>query len=244
MAAPACLQAPARPGRRATVLPALLALLLLGACAPRQHYLRSRWNDTVQVAALDVGLGGGLHASVQATRFLGLGFGMALSIRGGIQPPRGWRDELFSPPDDEGLPWRGPGLWSQLDVALPGLFSMHRHVRSAHGFTGPTEANGWLVVPLADASDTTEDFWPDQLDPGPPGGWLDLHARGFLLLVGGHVGFSPIEFVDWLAGWVLLDPLQDDIPDDWTQEQHPGDGEDAPDEAPDQPVEAYLAEPD
>ncbi len=91
------------------------------------------------------------------------------------------------------------GKYNAVYVGLPGPRAPHR-VRWPAG----RESLNGVVLAGVDATDDTPH--------GPEYGAAEADVGVQLLLVGGEAGVDAVEFIDFLAGWVFLDPRDDDYP--------------------------------
>ena len=91
------------------------------------------------------------------------------------------------------------GKYNTVYVGLPGPRAPHR-LRLP---VGRESLNG-VVLAGVDATDETPH--------GPEYGAAEADVGFQLLVVGGEAGLDAVEFIDFLAGWVFLDPRDDDYP--------------------------------
>ena len=89
------------------------------------------------------------------------------------------------------------GSYRSVYVGVPGP---RRSVPSSWP-AGQENLKGLVVLGV----DATDD------DPHPPGySESELSAGLHLLVVGGDIGFDPVEFVDFFGGLIFIDPVSDD----------------------------------
>ncbi len=91
------------------------------------------------------------------------------------------------------------GKYNTVYVGLPGPRAPHR-VRLPVG----KESLHGMVLAGVDATDDTPH--------GPEYGAAEADVGVQLLIVGAEAGLDAVEFIDFLAGWVFLDPRDDDYP--------------------------------
>jgi hypothetical protein len=183
------------PMKKAAALLASLALLgLTAACrstVPHQAVVdgtdwsygslvwdasKSAFHDLFDIAYVNVGVGDGLLAEIQATKVFHLGLGWADTVRGGIRP-------------------RAFGMWSQrqAEYGLSIFYWRDIHRQAVFG----TET-------LFDQSMSYKGFDLDHQNE--TGHWLDFGGHLHLLLVGAEANASPKEALDFTASlltWVV-----------------------------------------
>lgn len=118
--------------------------------------------------------------------------------------------------DEEGQ-WEPNLLWSRRHPPL---------IRESFGALGVPQRRSWIL--FEDARRETGDpdplerlgaseraaVWTMRAERGPaPRAWDLFEMDAFLGVVGVRVGVRPVEFVDFVAGLLFLDPLQDDLPE-------------------------------
>ena len=160
-----------------------LAVFFSGCKGPN---LQDRMDDGAEILRLNLGVGPGLLANVQATRLLALGAGTYEARRFGFRNGHGWVWDERRYDTNLVIPIWG---WEDVDSVLYGGMP----VTQVRGDAYPSD----LPWTIQDKSR----------------GWLELSANAHLLFIGVDAGVDAGEFVDWLVGWVGLDPAGDDA---WT----------------------------
>ena len=154
-----------------------------------------------------------LLVGVQATRFANLTLGNALTVRGGLYGGKAH-------------------VWTESAAALPvAPFAYYAQDESDPEDDG---AEDFWKYDLFDRWDYLfflpscyHDLWTTDLSDIEVGAtlesplhWFDLSVDVVPLIPALRLGFSPGEFVDFLAGWVGLDPAADDRKSDEAVEAH------------------------
>ena len=201
---------------RVTLLASAATLLCAGCGLPA--YVRNRGADLADCAKLEVGYGGAADCEARLTDWLSTGLGVAASKRWGfdgrrsvgfpgsadagrtyhygfpVMPVRAWlgiyEDEMES---DGALRF----LYTDVRVRDSALFApSHRPRRVARSIVA-YDLSGSL---------------PPRRGGAPRGGRYDACdlELGATLLASARAGFSVGQFLDFLAGWLDLDPAGDD----------------------------------
>ena len=136
------------------------------------------------MATLNVGFGPALHAEVHVTNAMRVGAGGAyLASFGTGEAPR-----------QVGFFGRGVG---ELSVGPMQIGVAHHDPYLATG-ADYDESYAGLRKPSNQLYRKQRDYWA-------------IGASGGFLWVGGQFELHPLQMADFLAGWFLMDPLQDDI---------------------------------
>jgi hypothetical protein len=169
-----------------------LLALALGACRTNfGGYVADRVNDTVDIVPFSVASGPGFYVGARLTVIAGVGVGYAETSRAG---------------------WRRRPVWTDDPEKLAGFRRWHEREKGFVVFWDRTDdpepgaGNLGVVVPAY----TRESAWDYRLG-FEPGSALDAEVEVHLFYVGLRVGVSPLQAIDWLAGWFLLDPAGDDL---------------------------------
>ncbi len=181
--------------RKTLILGALPLLTMLCSC--QTAYMQNRKNDMLDCIKFSYGSPVGLHAGVKVTDFATLKLGYSTGIR-------------------KGYTGRHAGMWDETEVGLP-LILGDRDIRSGGavatvmGHT-PDELEELTMFTVA----TKNDCWLN----GGKGAcefrlrhWanlFDIELGGTLLMISGRIGLSPGQFLDFLCGFIGLDPAGDD----------------------------------
>ncbi len=108
----------------------------------------------------------------------------------------------------------GPGLAAGVRATEPLSVYVGSYASVYAGLPGPRQ-RPWLPIPVGLETHTgvTASVADATLDAGigPDYSPTEIGASLHLLLVGADVGFDPMEIVDFLAGFILLDPRGDDF---------------------------------
>ena len=173
--------------KRVLMAGGLLLVVLLNGCSSVGNYAGNRGADLADLFILEGSVGPGLDAHAQVTGLLGTGIGSS----------KQW-----------GLMWHGRylGMGSRDSGGL--ILSAHTYVEEdlMPPVRGDSEyeprSRSWFLLLR----------WPPfrpLLKPAERCRALDLEL-GLSALVGFHVGFSPIQTLDFLLGWTTLDLCGDD----------------------------------
>jgi hypothetical protein len=155
-------------------------------------YFVNRIFDFFDIFTINAGIGPAAHAEVHLTNGGRFGVGGAYLASFGLsEAPREW-----------GFFGRGVGELA-VGPIQGGVVHYEQYLASGEDYD---EAYGSLVEE------------PFSLDVRAPSDQLfrkkrDYWSVGFslgVLMVGGQFEMHPVQFFDWMAGWVLCDPLQDD----------------------------------
>ncbi len=203
----------------------LLVIPCLWGCASPWRYWKSRALDLWDVLPVSVQKGGGLSASAGVTPFVrtGLGFyfsteppnsyGMALGRWGPVWKENGYHFLVATVEEQEleGDPWPG---------GPDGRYCNPDEKKLAR-----SRMNLLVVLPVDPDHEAGGHFARVRFPPWYS--WLDSEAEVFVLFFGIRVGVSPLQLVDFLAGFLGLDPLGDDVPPRPAEgsEQESGSGE-------------------
>ncbi len=173
-------------------------VLICGAIAAgcKAPNLRDRLDDTAEILRLNVGLGPGLLVNAHATRPIAVGVGAYRARRFGFRNGSGWIWDERRYDTNLIIP-----IWGWEDVEA-----------TYYGGMPETLLHGDARDPLRPRHDTG--FWRWAEEPltinNPNRGWLEVSANVHAVFIGVDVGFDVGELLDWLVGWVGLDPAGDD----------------------------------
>lgn len=176
---------------RFTASAALAALASIGACrTSASGYFADRLNDTIDMIPFSIASGPGLYFGARATALAGVAVGYAETTRAGWRRRPTWTahpDELA-----------GFRVWSETAKGLTLVWDRTNDPPPGAGNLGPVPART-LGGPWA---------YSLGLDPGTA---LDAELEAHLGYVGLRIGASPLQAIDWLLGWFLLDAAGDDL---------------------------------
>ena len=161
----------------------LFVLAGVGCCGPA-IYLKQRARDAVGPFRADISVGKGLHANVNATRFLALGAGKCDVRRiGGRRGQWGVWDEQRS----------------DLNLLVP-IFGKTTISSVDSGNVERTQPIDWHGISPLTVNDGTR-------------GKLEVSGNLHVLVAGAELGLDFGEMGDFLLGWFGLDPADDDVRD-------------------------------
>jgi len=167
----------------------LILMLACSGCAPVLAYVTNRGSDFADIFVVEASIGLSAEVHAQVTKYVGTCLGAAYQPWG-VRLEKG--DVMLIERFGFGIGVIGYFLSAprdEDDAPYPGSW----YYSSSGGFYG------WLVrIPGHALPEGPE--WPDN---------YNIEVGGCLML-GTHVGFNPIEFVDFLLGFVAVDILDDD----------------------------------
>lgn len=148
------------------------------------YYFLNRLLDTIDMVTLNVGVGPALHAEAHITNAARLGVGGAYLASVGTG----------AAPREAGFFGRGVG---ELSIFPWHAQRLHWDEYLSTGTSFDSQKVG-LVSPTELLYRRKSDFW-------------SVGASVGVLLVGGQIEIHPLQIADWLAGWVTIDFLHDDL---------------------------------
>jgi hypothetical protein len=192
--------------------------------------MKNRAMDFVDCFKADVGYGLGIGAHVRATEFFSGGAGAGMFNKVGFKGryTGKWKDAMIG--------WPFPNM----------VFALYANVPNAEALVAIfcIPAHGCIIGYESDFSLLEmEELWEfregELVDggyaavtlfavnifafcPGQVGGteYLDIEVGIFAAGVACHIGFSPIEFLDFLLGWTTLDIAGDDYKPETDEEEY------------------------
>ncbi|TET33556.1 MAG: hypothetical protein E3J72_16475 [Planctomycetota bacterium] len=183
---------------RLTVLFLAAVMLFAPGCA----FLRQRGADAADIFSADVGLGYGLGASVSVTEYVGFNIGMAHAEKYGIIGRKAgtWHEMIIGFPASWFYLYRDADINLCLGCAVSAFVNVYGRDRSIKKTKDIYELRYALIVLAEDEGSDS----PFKMTPGTIA--LGVHP----LFFGIRVGIDPVEFADFLAGWLTIDFMDDD----------------------------------
>jgi hypothetical protein len=195
------------PGRFTALF--LAATMLLGSgCA----FMGQRAADAADMFSADIGLGWGLGASVAVTKYAGFNIGMAHAEKYGVigRKAGSWHEMIIGFPASWFYLYREAEVHWCTGCVVSAFVNVYGRDRSIKKTKEMYELRYALVVLVEEEGSDS----PYKMTPGTIA--FGVHP----LFFGIRVGIDPVEFADFLAGWLTIDFMDDDeVMDDEDEEE-------------------------